>query len=64
MTHTTKITKDANGNTVHVYRGIEIELNAHVASGYYGRYSYYFKTRKGTSSLATAKREIDALFNV
>jgi len=61
MKHKTTITKDACGNTVHVYRGIEIELDTSTPNGYYGRYSFYFKTRQRFAKLAHAKQAIDAL---
>jgi hypothetical protein len=56
---TTRI-KDAHGDTVHIYRNVEITLNKFVLAGDYGRYSFKCNGAQSAGTLAHAKQKIDA----
>ena len=49
------------GETVHEYRGFDIEVNTSIRSGYWGRYSFFSKTRQKFCKLDHAKKAIDAM---
>ena len=59
--HPATRSKNAYGETVHMYRGVEIVRDESVPAGYYGRYTFRYTGSNGAASLAHAKKRIDAL---